>query len=422
MGGLIKTYNHASCILIPGKFTLILGSIVLYKAIREVMKSPHKRLNFNVLFAVSAVMMYLFYCCVQPYDPPEIRNADSFLVVDGSLNVAPLVGSRIKLTRTQNIVEKGIPDAEKEAIVRIEGDKGSNFLFVEGQPGTYTLGAVTYAQNEKFRLHIKTREGKEYVSLYVPIIKTPPIDSVVYRLSPANAGAQIYVNTHDPLNATHFYRWSFEETWEYRAPLYSAFEILGKQIKLRSEDVNTCWSSAKSSQIFLASSVKLSKDVIQDVPIAYVPTVSGKLRRKYSILVRQYGLSQPEFEYWTALSKTTETTGSLFDPQPSQITGNISCVSDPKELVFGFFSASSTQEKRLFITEQLGGLTLQDNSCVPLDTLPDVEAIRMFEQLSHLILIEFPIPGQQKPWYIMGSPECSDCRLQGGTTKKPDFW
>lgn len=386
------------------------------------MKSPHRFFYFTVFVTVLTTVMYLFDGCVKPYDPPEITNAESFLVVDGSLNVTPLAGSQIKLSRTQNISKNGIPDAEKQAVVRVEGDKGSNFSFVERQPGTYTLGAVTYAQNEKFRIHIKTKDGKEYVSLYVPVIKTPSIDSVVYRLSPANAGAQIYVNTHDPLNNTHFYRWSFEETWEYQAPLYSAFEIVGKQIKLRSEDINTCWSSAKSSQIFLASSVKLSQDVIQDVPLIYVPTVSGKLRRKYSILVRQYGLSQQEFEYWTALSKTNETTGSLFDPQPSQITGNISCVSDPKELIFGFFSASSTQEKRLFITEQLGGLTLQDNICVPLDTLPDVEAIRISEQLSHLILIEFPIPGQQKPWYIMGSPECSDCRLQGGTTKRPDFW
>jgi hypothetical protein len=162
--------------------------------------------------------------------------------------------------------------------------------------------------------------------------------------------------------------------------------------------------------------------MIQDIPITYIPTVTGKLRRKYSILVRQYGLSQAEFEYWTAMSKTTEVNGGLFEAQPSQVTGNIRCVSHPNELVFGFFSASSTQEKRLFINEKLGKLTLLDNICEPIDTLPEVEAVRMFEQSSHQILLEFPIPGQEKPWYITGSMDCSDCRLQGGTNKKPDFW
>jgi hypothetical protein len=391
---------------------------ILSNTIKEAMKNPHRLYYFPIFASV----LYLFYSCVQPYNPPEITNADSFLVVDGSLNSIPFARSQIKLSRTQNIGEKGVPNPEKQAVVRVEGDKGSNFTFIERQPGIYTLDAGSFPQNEKFRLHIKTGNGKEYVSLYVPIIKTPPIDTVGYRLDPTKAGVQIYVNTHDPFNNTHFYRWNFEETWEYHMPLFTGFEVIRKEIKLRNEDVSICWSSAKSAQITLASSVKLSKDVIQDVPITYVPIASGKLRRKYSILVRQYGLSQQEFEYWTALSKTNEITGSLFDAQPSQVKGNIRCVNDPQELVFGFFSASSTQEKRIFITEQLGGITFQETICEPLDTLPDVEAIRMFEQLSHLILIEFPIPGQIKPWYIMGSAECSDCRLRGGTTKKPDFW
>jgi hypothetical protein len=382
------------------------------------MKNPHRLLYFPVL----SVMLYVFQNCVQPYNPPEITNSGSYLVVDGSLNSTPLARSQLKLSRTQNIGEKGTPNAEKQAIVRVEGDMGSSFTFTEVQPGTYILDAVTYTPNEKFRLQIKTSGGKHYESLYVPVINTPPIDSVFYQLSPANAGVQMYVSTHDPFNNTHFYRWSFEETWEYQAPLYSGFEVIGKEIKVRSEDVNTCWSNSRSTQITLASSAKLSRDVIQNVPIHYVPTESGKLRRKYSILVKQYGLSQQEFEYWTALSKTTEITGSLFDAQPSQITGNIFCVSDSKEPVFGFFSASSTREKRLFINEQLGGLTFQDNICQPIDTLPDVEAIRMFQELSHLILLEFPIPGQQKPWYITGSAECSDCRMQGGTIKRPIFW
>lgn len=391
---------------------------ILYHASKEAMKSPH-RLHYFPIFSVA---LCLFYSCVQPYNPPEITNPDSYLVVDGSLNVAAFARSQIKLSRTQNIGEKGTPNAEKQAIVSVEGDKGSKFTFVESQPGTYTLEAVAYLPNENFRLHIKTSGGKQYSSLYVPFIKTPPIDTVAYRLSPNNTGVQIYVDTHDPLNTTHFYRWNFEETWEYQAPLYSGFEVINKQIKLRSEDVNICWSTSRSAQITLASSVKLSRDVIQDVPITYVSTASGKLRRKYSILVRQYGLSQQEFEYWSALSKTNEITGSLFDAQPSQVSGNIRCVSDPKELVFGFFSASSTQEKRLFITEQRGGITFQEKVCEPIDTLPDVEAIRMFQELSHLILIEFPIPGQIKPWYIMGSAECSDCRMQGGTIVRPDFW
>lgn len=382
------------------------------------MKNQFKLLYLSIL----SLALYLLYSCVQPYMPPEITHAGNFLVVDGSLNVSPLATSEIKLSHTQNINEKEPPKVEREATVIVEGDKGSNFRFVEVQPGTYTLGAIAYVTNEKFRLHIRTKNGKEYISQYVPAMQTPPIDSVTYQVSPENTGVQINVNTHDPLNKTRFYRWNFEETWEYQMPLYTGYEVIGKQIKGRTEDVNRCWDNRKSSLITVASSIKLSEDVIRDMPITFVPVLGDKLRIKYSILVRQYGISQQEFEYWNALSRTNEVTGGLFDSQPSQVTGNISCVNDPNEIVFGFFSASSLEEKRLFITENLGGLTFLDKSCEPLDTLPASEAVRMFEMLSHLILVEFPVPGSQELWYTTGSAACSDCRELGGTNKKPTFW
>jgi hypothetical protein len=382
------------------------------------MKNQFKLFYLSIL----PLVLYLLHSCLQPYAPPEITHATSYLVVDGSLNVNPLASSQIKLSRTQNVQATESPEVEREAKVSVEGDKGSNFSFTEVQPGTYTLGTISYLENEKFRLRIKTKAGKEYISLHVPAMQTPTIDSVTYRVSPDNTGVQINVNTHDPLNKTHFYRWNFEETWQYQMPLYSGYEVIGKQIKARTEDINTCWGNQKSAQITVASSVKLSKDVLRDVPITFVPVLGDKLRIKYSILVKQYGISQEEFEYWTALSKTNEGTGGLFDPQPSQVTGNLSCLSDPNEIVFGFFSASSLEEKRLFITERLGGLTFLDQSCQPTDTLPESEAIRLFEKLSHLILVQYPVPGSPELWYTTGTAPCSDCRELGGTNKKPSFW
>lgn len=369
-----------------------------------------------------SLMLYVGYSCVQPYMPPEITQAGNYLVVDGFLNVKPLAKSQIKLSRTQNVNETKLPEAVRGAAVSVEGDKGSRFAFSEALPGTYTLGAVAYSENEQFRLHIKTKDGKEYLSLYVPAMQTPPIDSVTYRMNPDRTGVQIYVNTQDPLNKTRFYRWNYEETWEYQMPLYTGYEVINKKVRPRIEDINTCWGTRKSAQITVGSSFKLSKDMIRDIRIAEVPILGDKLRLKYSILVKQYGVSQKEFEYWSTLSGTNEVTGGLFDAQPSQVTGNISCLSDPNELVFGFFSSSSVEEKRLFITDKLGGTTFLDNSCVPIDTLPESEAIRMFQSESHLILVEIPVPGSTVPWYSTGSAACSDCRVLGGTAKRPSFW
>ncbi|GAB3167293.1 hypothetical protein GCM10027291_14200 [Telluribacter humicola] len=360
-------------------------------------------------------MSLLLHGCIESFSPPEITSASSYLVVDGFLNTSSSGSSQIKLSRTQNVTDLTAPQVEPRAQIRVEGDKGSQLAFTEAQPGTYKLEPIAYREGEKYRLHIRTSDGKEYLSDYVPAIQTPPIDSVTYRVQPDQSGVQIYVSTHDPLNTTRFYRWSFDETWMYQMPLYSAFEVVNNEMKLRTEDISTCWSHRSASRILVGSSIKLSEDIIQDASVTYVPASSGKLRVKYSILVKQYGLSQEEYEYWTALAKTTESTGSLFDPQPAQVTGNIRCVSDPKELVFGFFSASKQQEQRLFITEYLGRYV---SACEPTDTLALAQALQTLD----LILVEFPVPGSSQPLYITGTASCADCRLEGGTTTKPEYW
>lgn len=369
----------------------------------------------KILYAAGLfVAVLVLQACIEPFSPPEITSAEHYLVVDGSLNTSPEGSSQVRLSRTQNIYDKGAPQPELRAKVAVEGDKGSSFAFAEVGQGAYTLAARSFRDTEKYRLRIKTSSGKEYLSEYVPVVKNPPIDSVTYKVRGAGEGVQIYVNTHDPLDKTHFYRWSYDETWQYNMPLYSVYELVGKDIVYREQSINTCWSNANPTTIVLGSSIKLSKDIIKNQGITFVPSTSGKLESKYSILVKQYALTQEEFEYWNTLAKTTERTGSLFDPQPAEVTGNIKSVSNPSELVFGYFSASNRQEQRLFVNEYLSrGL-----QCEPNDTL----SAREVPESLDLILSEYYEGNSPIPQYIMGSVNCTDCRLRGGTNQRPSFW
>lgn len=374
-------------------------------------KTKNKKLK---KLPILTILLLTLHACIEPFAPPEITSAKNYLVVDGSLNTSVEGGSQIRLSRTQNIYDEGGPKPELRAKLTVEGDKGSSFAFVEAGLGLYTLATKTFRDTEQYRLRIKTSAGKEYLSAYVPVVKNPPIDSLTYKVRGEREGVQIYVNTHDPLNRTRFYRWSYDETWQYSMPLYSGYELKGKEIVFREQTINTCWSNARPTTIVLGSSIKLSKDIIKDQGVTFVPSSSGKLQSKYSILVKQYALTQEEFEYWNTLAKTTERTGSLFDPQPAEVTGNIKSVSDASELVFGYFSASNRQEQRLFVNEYLSrGL-----QCEPTDTLTAVEV----PESTDLILTEYYAEGSFTPEYIMGSTNCTDCRLLGGTIQKPLFW
>lgn len=365
-------------------------------------------------FIILLISLICLNGCVIPFSPPEVASADRFFVVDGFLNTNGKDSSRINLSYTQVVSNKNTFLTELKAQVTVEGNKGSTFTFSEIGKGLYRLPPRVFNESELYRIRIKTVGKKEFLSEYVAVKQTPPIESLTYKIAPDNSSLQIYVNTQDPLNKTRFYRWRFEETWEYHSPLLSLYEIKNKEIVDRVSMINVCWQKEQPATILLASTTKLSQDIIRDFPITNVPAVSNKLLIKYSILVKQIGLTQEGFEYWNALSKTTEKTGSLFDPQPSQVTGNIKCTTNPQELVFGFFSAVTPQEKRIFIAPALGfPLT-----CEPTDTLSIADALKSAD----LLISQYWPDGARVPQYITGTAGCADCRLKGGTTVRPSFW
>lgn len=375
-------------------------------------------MKYCLLKVTFFVLLLFLDSCIEPFSPPEVSSVENYLVVDGFLNVGADT-SRIELRRTQNVNAEQEPYFETGAVISVEAESGESYAFSEAGSGLYLLAPKQYNTAGKYRLRIQTTDRKEYLSEYVTVNVTPAIDSLTYKLDEVQNAMIFYVNTHDPANKTQFYRWKFDETWEYRAAFFSALEVVNKKIITRSQDINQCWGNQKSGGIILGSTVKLSSDIIKNLPLFKVPVPTNKLYIKYSVLVKQYGLSRQAFEYWTSLAKTTQGTGSLFDPQPSQVTGNIVSTTNSKDLVFGYFSASTEAVKRITITPKLGNYP----SCMPPDTF-DIVCVPMSDRQCALetsaLMLNY---GGQRSEYLLGAPaSCADCRTQGGTTVRPPFW
>lgn len=359
-------------------------------------------------------LLLILGSCIDPYRPPEIAEPASYLVVNGYFNSTPGTVSTIQLTRTQNLNATKAPIAETRATVSIESKSKAVYALREGTNGNYTLTGVTPQPGETYRLRIRTSRGVEYFSEYVPVIPTPPIDSVTWRVE--NDGVQIRVNTHDPTNNTRHYRWDYESAWEYVAPYFSSLELKSNQVVDRVVPIYRCWGSEVSTNIIATNTTRLSKDVVSQYPIAFIPNTSFKLNIKYSILVRQIGLTSSGFAYYDQLGKITQNIGSLFDPQPSQVTGNIICPANPAELVMGFFRVGTVQTKRIFIrSSQLPNWPNGPNfSACTVDTM----TLAQVRQSQPYIITLNPETGR----YMTTSIECVDCRTKGGVLQKPDFW
>ena len=366
--------------------------------------------------ALFGLLLPLLGGCLQPFQPPEVGGGRGFLVVDGFLNLGGDT-TLIRLSRTQNLTEREAPPAEERAQVSIEGDRGTSYRLTEGTGGRYLLLNTVPDAGQQYRLRIRTAGGQEYLSEYVPVKLTPPIDSVTWRVG--GEGVQVFVNTHDPLANTRFYRWEFSETWEFSTPFSLLYTYKKGTREYPGEVTGRCWTGASSRNVILGSSARLSEDIIYQYPLTLLAPSSPKHRIRYSILVRQYALTQQGYDYWQNLKRNTENLGTLFDPQPSQVSGNIRSVSNPDEPVLGFFSASSEQEKRIFITRnelprEWRRITGYE-SCKPETLIADTYAPNVFANMT------FPVIVNVGSGYITAENYCLDCRRRG-VNKRPDFW
>lgn len=361
------------------------------------------------------------HACKEPYFPEVIEAPNSFLVVDGMVKVGG-DSTIIRLTRTRNLVDSNVVVTENEAFVVLEGDKGGYFVFSRLGNGYYGTSPLTLNKDEKFSLKILTRDNKEYRSAFIPVKPTPVIDSVSWV---RDTSITVRVSTHDPAGNSRFYRWEFEETWEYNS-FYES--ILGYDYGLNQtffldpkDYLNRCWSSERSTAILLASTNNQAEDVVENLPVTTIVQGSDKASVRYSILVKQYALTKEAFEYWQLLRKNTNELGSIFGNQPAELISNLKCVSNPDEPVVGFVSISSVQQKRMFIRKgELSGwypdYSLQ-TLCVPKIVTPD--SVAYYMQRNRNLMQAYNITGGGT---ALADKRCIDCRIKGGSTKMPTYW
>jgi hypothetical protein len=390
--------------------------------------------------------------CKKPYNPPISSTTGNYLVVEGVINSGS-DSTVIKLSRTVQISNKNAVNPELHATVIIQGDQNVSYPLAETGNGNYACAGLNLDNSHKYHLSIQTADGKQYLSDYEPVLNSPPIDSISYDTKGALTvpGLNIYANTHDPANKVLYYRWDYQETWVIRSNFLSAFKSNGDTVLERdliNDNINQCWLSDTSNVIVLGSAAKLSNNIIANNPIISITSISEKLEFEYSILVRQYALTADAYNFYSNLKKNTEELGSIFDAEPSQINGNLHCVTNPAEPVIGYVSVGAVTSQRIFISNRVlpaWVATPYDPGCVlskdPRDPLTPccyynitnsygfVEN-EVNEYINYNIGMDpYPLipvdainqPGSPPIGYTATTRECADCTLRG-TNKQPGFW
>jgi hypothetical protein len=366
-------------------------------------------------------IVFLLQDCKKPYEPPAIVANNNYLVVEGFINTTPGGITTIKLSRTRNLTDTVVNIPEFGASIAIENKSGIFYLLGPRADGIYVTNPLSLGSNGEFRLNIILANGNKYVSDFVRNKQTPAIDSVSWI---QNDDVDIFVSTKDPSNNSRYYKWDFTETTEYNSYVETIWKVRNGLILLRdsAEQVHVCWRDRLNTDILLGSSAALNKDVISLKRIAKIPKDDSRLDIRYSMLLRQYTITQEAYQYWQLIQKNSEQLGTLFDLQPSQLYGNIQSVNNPNEPVVGFISAATVEQARIFINNS------QLNNWKSPPANPPCGVVIISQNPIDYRIFNYSDPSFA-PWYFISGgglaivrEECLDCTLAGGVNKKPSFW
>ncbi|MEM6800946.1 MAG: DUF4249 domain-containing protein [Bacteroidota bacterium] len=382
-------------------------------------------------FIICMLMCLGFMACIEEFTPVIPGSNNSYVVEANMLEGKG--GAKVILSRSIEF-GRSTTDPINGATVVIEDDQGNSEQLQMTGPGIYIsdTSRFTGIPGRSYQLLIDMPNGEKLESTWQLMPESARLDEPRQKWEEQEdelgltEGLGFYLDVFANSNTAQHFRWEFEEDWEFRVP-FPAAGLWNTQTNLPEFYPNRfrpqiCYAHRSSTNILIGSTLGLTTDRIADYPLHFVSIRGNELRIRYSILIRQFSISPETHEFWRRLREVTEEPGSLFDPIPTEIEGNISILNNEDEQVIGYFSADGYQEKIIFIDRRdLPQVPIRTGfeSCV-FDTVDRFEVNT--EIISGKVFVDevFSVFGSLIG-FGMTDPECADCRLNGNIDK-PDFW
>ncbi len=370
--------------------------------------------------------------CIEPFEG-AVNSFEDVLVVNATIT-NEIKKQEVSLTRSFRFEEEVAP-AEVNAEVVIRTEDGDQYIFEEVSPGKYESIIPFAAEiNKEYSLTILTEGGSSYESstMQLPVQETNIDDLYAERITNDDGieGVGIFVDSFDATSNSNYYRHEYIETFKIIAPFWSPFDIVvtgegvstfSTAIILREREERTCYGSAPSKNIQVASTLALSEDRLTKYNVRFIEADNYILTHRYSVLVRQYVQSPAAFSYYETLRGLSQTSGNVFsEDQPGFLAGNIRSIENPRENVAGLFEVAAVDEKRIFFDyedffpNEAPPPYISD--CIPFS--PSTEGGLGERDLLNLIYddaVRYYAPG------LVVTNRCGDCTTLGSNVI-PDFW
>ena len=293
--------------------------------------------------------------CIEKFEF-NTTEGDNLLVVNGSITQGP-GPYELRLSRTTKF-GTGPTAPVSGAQITIFDDTGRQESYFETEPGLYlSLGNTVCGQGgSTYFIEIRTDENTIYRSYSETLPPLMQADRIYYELvketsmneigNPIeNRYIKIFVDTPVKKEGKDgWFRWRMIDT-------YTVTDLTCGPL----DAPTTCYITEEPDpqNIPVFSSEAITTDRLEKFQLAsnlFEPRYAYASQHYYNVY--QYSITKAAYEYWEKISKIANQEGTIFDPPPATIRGNLFNVNDESEIVLGYFEATAVDTVRTFSFKQ----------------------------------------------------------------------
>ena len=370
----------------------------------------------------------LLSACVSEFNAELPSNDVEILIVDGSIientDVTFYLSKSFPLN-SQYAPNENFNILANVSIIGSDGYKSPPAMYLG--KGAYRISVGELSDNVGYGIQIDYN-GNTYQSEFTKPVYTPEIDSVSW-VQPEEKGEVFFrVSTHDDSGESKFFIWNYVEDWEITAHYFVYFFFNPDEYSFYYAYLPYyyCWRKNLSDKFLIGSTESLSQSkIINKQLYGHFPTDS-RFSNLYSVNVIQRAISKNAFEYYQNKIVLNDEMGGIFTPQPSELSGNIVCLSDPSKKVIGYVEAvKNTTQKRIYVSSNEITRPSRYFECASItdDSLRTLLSEMRGNYVDAYALGYRPIAanpeGTPSEWAMV---TCTECTAIGGSKTKPDFW
>lgn len=322
-----------------------------------------KKLRITLLLIATATSLV---ACIEQFDFPFQDVQNGALVVEGVLTSGSGPYTvRLSRTRSYQSLSGSFRPAETGAEVVIADNTGNREVLTEISQGEYqtSLSGIQGVAGNEYTLIITTADGEVYQSRPAVMPSVVEIDQLSFEYGTQPSineadqevdipGIFVYLATTDPIANNNYYLWNWKGVYEVRTfpELHTDRDQFGNVVPDPKDCCSQCWVLEYSGRVNISDDDFFNGQTLQRQELGFIPMNTAKLTNKYQVEVEQLSLTQEGFTFWSGVNDQQNNVGSIFDPAPARIQGNIFNVSDPDELVLGYFTISDKTSAIIEIT------------------------------------------------------------------------